>query len=222
MPPKKLFPKFAEQPTVSARRNYVMRELVALAASGDLYLTDVFAQGEPIRSIAGDCILGFKMRREDRVGGAKIPPELRSYRVRIRAIPHMVQVDRDQPDGTTHTTWEERTTPITFRFGSEDLDETLEYEAARQVMDVYSSADHVRPAYVETGETDVTLPLDQAWWCLKEQGRNVRRAVGKKRQRTWWKCEEVRPGTKSEADKGAKKRGPGSPSKASGEAYSAQ
>lgn len=204
---QRLFPAFGSQPGYPQQRQYVLRQLEEMAKSGTLFITDIIGCGEPIKTIAGECILGI--RRENgnmrQVGLPGISKVLMGYTVRIRAIDHLVQHDQTMPDGTIQSRFEMETTPITFRYGSQPLDESMTYQAAQQSGAIHhTDMAQVERIYMDTGETEVELPLDQAWWCLREQGKNCARAASQRRQNAIWKVEEIRPDAK---------RGPGRPRK---------
>ncbi len=189
-----------------------MRALVEMANAGTLYLTDCLAQPEPIRTYVGDCLLGYNVDAQTHLQkqGEFIPHELASYRVRVVSIPHMVQTSEEKPDGSTLTRFEEQSdVPITFRMGSEVVDEAMTYDAAKQHLDVWSDTVRVKPRYVETGRTDTTLTLQEAVWCLRQHGENVKRARSRRLQRRCWRVREVRPGQEPQQAK----RGPGRPRK---------
>ena len=210
MPVTNLFPEISQYPSRHAQRQYVLRNLVDMAKAGTLYLTDCLAHPEPIRTFVAECILGHAIGVDNlQRAGEFVPQELLDYRVRIVSIPHMAQVDEDMPDGTTRSRMvEKRDLPISFVAGTEVLDESMTYAAAKQTMPAFSSAQQWRKRWINTESTDVRLPLQQAFWCLRDQGENVKRARSKRLQRVTWKVRELRPGVGDET-----RRGPGRPRK---------
>jgi hypothetical protein len=202
-----LFPEFKDQNTHIKQRSYVMRRLKEMAADGTLYLTDALNHAKPIPDLVGMCILGHEIQhggvfRE----GRNVPAELKSYQVRVVAIPHVIQKDTLTPEGHTQSRLEEVVTAITFKAGEESVDEETSYEASKEIGDAYAELQHVRPIIVETGKTDVTLPLDQALWCLRQQGANIRRAKSLRLQRKLWLVREVPPGEQPDASRPTGKR----------------
>jgi hypothetical protein len=218
MPPKdlhKLFPDARQFGNYTALRKYVSQRLVDMANAGTLFLTDCLNQGEPVNSIVGDVILGYAIENQEHQTGQHVPLELEEYRVKIRAIPHLVQIDIEHPDGSFSSRFEEQVTPIAYRLGSEQADDSDVYPAARLHNVGAGNRDGTpmisyRPRIIETGKTEVTLPLKHAVWCLRGQGKNVKRAVRRAVQRLWWNVEEVPPWEVKPVEE---KRGPGRPKK---------
>lgn len=211
MPPSRIFPEFDSYPSRHAQRSYVLRVLVDLAKTGVLYLTDCLAQPEPIRSFVCECILGHAVGPDNtQRAGEFVPQELLDYRVRVVSIPHMAQVDEEMPDGSTRSRYvEKKDQPIHFPFGVEVLDEGMTYAAAKQTRDAFANVQQWRKRWIDTGSTDVQLPLQQAFWCLREYGENVKRARSRRLQRIAWRVREVRPSAGSDEPR----RGPGRPRK---------
>lgn len=217
MPPSKIFPDFSSYPSQHARRSYVLRCLVDMAKDGTLYLTDCLAQPEPIRTLVCECILGHSIGPDhNQRAGEFVPQELLDYRVHIVSIPHMVPVSEDLPDGTTRVRYlEKKDQPIVFPFGVEVFDEGMTYHAAKQTRDAFADVQQWRKRWVNTESNDVSLPLQQAFWCLREYGENVVRARSRRLQRSKWRVREIKPGTQPTAEE--PRRGPGRPRRADGE-----
>ena len=210
-----LFPEISQQPSRHAQRQYVLRTLVEMANAGTLYLTDCLAHPEPIRTYVCECILGHTIGPDNvHKAGEFVPQELLDYRVHCISIPHMAQVDEEMPDGTTRSRMvEKRDQPISFIYGMEVLDEGLTYAAAKQTRAAFANVQQWRKRWVSTGKTDVSLPLQQAFWLLRAQGENVKRARSRRLQRSTWKVREVRPQPKAADGDEPQRRGPGRPRK---------
>lgn len=213
-PRKNLFPEFDDAPTVRARRQYVARRLVELAEAGELFVTDIFAHGPAVSTLAGEVILGQDHDQSGAMVAAKVPRSLLNYTVRVRSIPWMKQFDTENEDGSTSSRFREvKDEPIAFQVAAEEEeDDGMTYESARDSgMRAWGDMQvRYRKVWVHTGKTLVDLDLDQAWWCLRQYGKYVKHASSRRAQRNLWRCEEVHP---SEYQDAPKKRGPGRPRK---------
>ncbi len=198
-----LFPLLKEKHSRREQRAYVLERLVDMAESGTLFLTDCVNQPgtrayrQAVADYVGQCILGHG---HDANGnpreGLTVPRPLADFRVRIVAIPHHVQVDKEVGAGRVDVSYVDKVTEITFCAGKVPFDEhPNKSEAMSAGLNAASSATEVFVAdIVETGEIDTTLYVKDAWRCLRKQGEHFALAPSRRIQGSVWKCKEVRPG----------------------------
>lgn len=165
---KRLFEELDSNATQGGQRAYIEEELVKLAKQRTLVLTEVLNQPEPALSLAMQVCMGHRI---DPAGncqaGVPIPPELRDYRVKIRAINgHKIRFKRPMVPDVQSEYWRGRAS---------------------------AAIEWFREDYFESDESEVELPLDEAILALRWAGRDVKRVRNAAKQKTYWHFEEVAP-----------------------------
>jgi hypothetical protein len=177
-----------------------------MAEEGTLFLTDCYNQPvsererEQIEILIGDVLHGHRLNPAGNQVRQAMPAELRRYTVKVRSIPHKVQVDEpvDNPvPGASPVKSVMKTAtdvPIRFCVGSVVIGESSSYDEAKAIGDAFAQGlEWYEKEYLEFDEPEAELTLDEAVWCLRQQGKYVKRASSLRLQEKFWKVAEVRP-----------------------------
>ena len=212
---QKLFPDLDQFNSLAGKRQHVSDCLVEMANAGTLYLSECLAHqaSTMVREVIhGRDIDGSGIPR----AGRPIPRELKRHEIKLRVIPHRVQVDTYSPQlGRMVSSYEEKSDPpVSFKLPRIELAHLTENDArmlgSAGSINQYSSAPAGEANVVDIESKEFMLPLDEAIFCLDQCGKGVRRARSVKQQAIAWKVEEVHP---SGSQPAPKKRGRGRPRK---------
>lgn len=179
--PRNLFPEADRMRTKPFRRTlrrYVEDKMVAMATSGELYVTELLNQpDERTVQLIGEIILGIFWDDSvtpmiQQVRPDEVPDALSGYRVHLRAINgHKIEWKKGRRQaGERSFAWTGQ--------GSKAVGKIQVKE------DVFLTAG-------EDQEADVTL--SQAWLALRQYGKNCRPEKKQSGQQRNWRFEEVPP-----------------------------
>ena len=198
--PEGLFSGASQFPSRPDLRDYVLGELVKMAAEKTLSITHLHNLHPAVMEAAGMCILGQAFD-EHAIGGPQmvtgqdIPDELMDYRVTIRgreAKKDYAKMGEDPDiktinsplvkDGKWVIRWKVERAPI--KDGLKAVERANTRTAAQtRYEDVWHS----------TGETEATLRLRDAWKVLHQYGMHCKNAPTQSRRDSHWRYVEVRP-----------------------------
>jgi len=193
------FPDIAAYPSQAAIQNYVLRQLVDLARRGEMFLTELLPsrRQHPGATFAiGNIIGGQELSASGLLRPMhSVPRELRDARVTIRSVPFLRSVDRREPDGRvvfSHMAphvdtvrWSDRR-PL-----ADSSPEKAEARALGLDNLVTGDAATWQTYLVDTGKTEISLPMREAWLCLKSAGAYCQPAKRSQTRASLWRFREV-------------------------------
>jgi len=166
-----MFPRSGNYRKEFELRDYISGELELMAQRGLLYLTDVMQHPDPlVVELAGQVILGQEYREDGHMEkGLDVPPELASYRVRLRCI-----------NGHKVVRWKGTQKDSGRRYGRHSSIPTFQAVLHEKAAD---------------SDGCVSLSAADAWRALRFCGKECRvpRVKRATAQEKLWLCEEVNP-----------------------------
>jgi len=193
----RLFPDFGALNSYQRQRAYVVNEMITLCEAKTFSITECKQYGDPIWTLVCEVILGHTYDADGvSEKGAPLPQVIKDYRIRIKAIEHAVVIEQRGSDGRMSSTQKWEIEPITFANGSRRVLERQWMEKSEALLAEgvgVSHEDRYEKDIIETGKTEIDLPIDQALYCLKEQGKDVCPAESTRLKDAYWKVREVLP-----------------------------
>ena len=206
-----LFPEYDsyEHNTDGKRRGYVARRLVEMAESGELFLTECLALGDPIRTHVLQAIMGHAVRNKRYEKGLRTREgvALAGVTVKLESLPRLREDGVVWENGAARPNYVESREHLSIKLPAIDSD-LMSKDDAREAGVAATDAPMAIPQVMDLGVHEADVPLAEAAMGLMQSGAFVRRARSGRMQHFLWRLREVHP-TEAKPEK----RGPGRPRK---------
>ena len=193
------FPEYGEYPSQAAAAQYVLRVLVDLAKRGELFLSELLPprRQNPAATFAvGNILAGQELSAGGNLRPMhSLPRELLAARVVVRSTPFLRSTDRREPDGRMVfdrlVPWVDTVRWTDKRPIVGSTPEKSEALAAGANNCVTGDAVAWQSYAIDTGKTEVQLPLREAWMVLKAFGAYCCPAKRAQTRASAWRYREV-------------------------------